>query len=131
VITHHAPSRHSLDSTFAGEPINGAYASDFEALVAELQPALWIHGHTHRCVFAITGNRPTSMIVCGERMNDFRRIRFSPSFRRLRPADQAAMHAQSVAWLREELGKDAAGIRPERPALAVLSSFVSLGRARP
>jgi predicted phosphohydrolase len=34
-------------------------------------------------------------------MNDYRVIRVSPAFRRLRAADSAAMHAQSVNWLRQ------------------------------
>lgn len=35
------------------------------------------------------------------------------SFRRLRPADQAAWHARTVAWLRSELGADS------RPTIVV------------
>ncbi len=36
-----------------------------------------------------------------ERMNDYRLIRHSPTFRRLRPADTVAMHRRSVAWLKD------------------------------
>jgi len=50
VVTHHGPSARSLDPAFAADPINGAFASDLEELIARRAPALWIHGHTHFCV---------------------------------------------------------------------------------
>ncbi len=50
VVTHHAPSVRSLKAEFSVDPVSGAYASDLEDLIAELQPLLWIHGHTHYCV---------------------------------------------------------------------------------
>jgi hypothetical protein len=50
VVTHHAPSVRSLDPEFSLDPVSGAYASDLEDFIAEAQPALWIHGHTHYCV---------------------------------------------------------------------------------
>lgn len=45
VVTHHAPSRRSLD-----RPIDesaGAFASDLEIDIRTWQPELWIHGHIH------------------------------------------------------------------------------------
>ncbi len=53
--------------------------------------------------FEIAGSRAVSMAACSEVMTDFRRIRVSPSFRRLRPADQAGWHQASVRWLMSEL----------------------------
>jgi hypothetical protein len=49
VVTHHAPSDRSLNPRYA-DPVASAYASRLDALVAESGAALWIHGHTHRCV---------------------------------------------------------------------------------
>jgi len=53
--------------------------------------------------FEIAGSSAASMAACSEVMTDFRRIRVSPSFRRLRPADQRGLHQASVRWLRSEL----------------------------
>jgi len=56
VVTHHAPSVRSLNPDFTFDPVNGAYASDLEDLIAQTRPALWIHGHTHYCVDYTIGN---------------------------------------------------------------------------
>lgn len=47
VITHHAPTPHSIHPRFAGSPLNGIFVSDAQALVAASGAQLWIHGHTH------------------------------------------------------------------------------------
>ena len=45
----------------------------------------------------------------GEVMNDYRRIRVSPSYRRLQPGDTAAHHRRSRAWLEARLAEPAPG----------------------
>ncbi|MFC3692184.1 metallophosphoesterase [Chenggangzhangella methanolivorans] len=50
VVTHHAPSPRSLRGGQVTGPLDAAYASDLEALIEELQPAAWVHGHVHRSV---------------------------------------------------------------------------------
>jgi len=47
MITHHAPSMHSLPDRRKEEPVSCAYASNLDDLIEEFQPALWIHGHIH------------------------------------------------------------------------------------
>ena len=47
VVTHHAPSPHSIHPRFAGSPINAAFVSDAQALVEGSGARLWVHGHTH------------------------------------------------------------------------------------
>jgi len=48
VITHHAPSRQGLNPHHVGDDLNGAYASDLDAWIAELDGVpVWVHGHTH------------------------------------------------------------------------------------
>ena len=47
VISHHAPSPRSVHPRFAGHPANPGFASDLEDLIEQLQPDLWLHGHTH------------------------------------------------------------------------------------
>ena len=55
VITHHAPSPVSVHCSYAGSPLNPAFVSDLDALIAHLRPALWIHGHVHYAVDATVG----------------------------------------------------------------------------
>ncbi|MGE5362106.1 MAG: metallophosphoesterase [Bacteroidales bacterium] len=52
--------------------------------------------------FQITGNRMVAMAASADAMTDFRRIRVSPSFRKLRPSDVASWHVRSVNWLRAQ-----------------------------
>ena len=48
VITHHAPSRQGINPAFAGNGLDGAYASDLDATIALLDNVpIWVHGHTH------------------------------------------------------------------------------------
>lgn len=47
VVTHHAPTAASLDPAFAGEPLNPAFGSRLDDLVARLGAELWVHGHVH------------------------------------------------------------------------------------
>lgn len=61
VVTHHAPSRHSLGPEFSLDPLSGGYASDLESLIATSGVPLWIHGHTHRCAdYFVGGTRVLS-----------------------------------------------------------------------
>lgn len=47
VITHFAPSRHSIHPRFAGSPVNACFVSDLEDRILRWQPEFWFHGHTH------------------------------------------------------------------------------------
>jgi hypothetical protein len=47
VVTHHAPSSRSIPSELRHDPLTPCYASDLEDLIADTQPALWVHGHVH------------------------------------------------------------------------------------
>lgn len=47
VVSHHAPAAASLDPAFAGKPLNPAFGSRLEGLVARLGAELWVHGHVH------------------------------------------------------------------------------------
>lgn len=49
VITHHLPSRQSIDPDYRSSEANPAYATDLEWLMYwSGAPKLWVHGHTHR-----------------------------------------------------------------------------------
>lgn len=41
-----SPAR-SISPIYAGEPLNAAFASNLDALVADTSAVLWVHGHTH------------------------------------------------------------------------------------
>ena len=45
VVTHHAPSARSVHPRFADHPVNPAYASRLEPLLARARA--WLHGHVH------------------------------------------------------------------------------------
>lgn len=48
VISHHAPSLKGLNPRHAGNGLDGAYASDLDALIEVLDIVpVWVHGHTH------------------------------------------------------------------------------------
>ena len=55
VITHHAPTPRSIATRFHGNPLNRAFASDLESVIARYEPALWIHGHMHNKVDVTLG----------------------------------------------------------------------------
>lgn len=47
VVTHHAPSIHSLPPDRRQDPVSCAYASHLDGLIQRTRPFLWIHGHIH------------------------------------------------------------------------------------
>ena len=47
VITHHLPSLRSCSRKFLASPLNIFYANHLDALIEEMKPLLWVHGHTH------------------------------------------------------------------------------------
>ncbi len=54
--------------------------------------------------FRLTGDVVLARAVAGQVMNDYRKIRITPEYRRLRPDDTAALHARSRRWLEGEAG---------------------------
>jgi len=58
VVTHHLPAPESIARRFVGSPLNGFFVCDMTTYVRKLQPALWIHGHTHvRCDYRLGATR--------------------------------------------------------------------------
>jgi hypothetical protein len=53
--------------------------------------------------FALTGDRARSIEVARSELNDYRRVRVAPRYRRLRPEDTWGWHDSSRAWLRSRL----------------------------
>ena len=64
VITHHAPSRQSIDPRFAESLLNACFVSDAAHLLDADRVSLWIHGHTHDSFdHRVNGTR----VVCNPR----------------------------------------------------------------
>ncbi len=64
VVTHHAPSLHSIHPRFAGSPFNAAFVSAAEWLLRGHRARLWIHGHTHDSYdYLVDGTR----VLCNPR----------------------------------------------------------------
>ncbi|HXJ21805.1 MAG TPA: metallophosphoesterase [Polyangia bacterium] len=47
VLTHHLPAPQSTPMRFARSIANAFFVCDMTSYIAERQPKLWIHGHTH------------------------------------------------------------------------------------
>lgn len=64
VITHHAPSRHSIHPRFAGSLLNACFVSDAAYLLRGDRVGLWIHGHVHDSMdHVVNGTR----VLCNPR----------------------------------------------------------------
>ena len=64
VVTHHAPSPHSVHPRFAESPVNVAFVSRLEHLLDGRRVALWVHGHTHDSFdYVVNGTR----VLCNPR----------------------------------------------------------------
>jgi Icc-related predicted phosphoesterase len=61
VVTHHAPHWNSVHPRFRTDPVTGAFVSNLEDLILEMQPALWVHGHVHNSSDYRVG---TTRILC-------------------------------------------------------------------
>ena len=56
--------------------------------------------------FGLLGAPGTAASAAMQRMNDYRRIRLSPSYQKLRSRDTSLIHHTSLKWLQEEIGRD-------------------------
>jgi Icc-related predicted phosphoesterase len=64
IVTHHAPSAHSVPPRYSGHPLAPAFASDLENLMDGRRVALWVHGHVHDPFdYELIGTR----VVCNPR----------------------------------------------------------------
>lgn len=77
ILTHHLPHPNCIDPKFHGSLLNAAFASDLSAFLADREPLLWLHGHTHSPVDISVG--PTR-IVCNPRGYPTRRGLENPNF---------------------------------------------------
>ncbi|HEV7586778.1 MAG TPA: metallophosphoesterase [Longimicrobium sp.] len=76
--------------------------------------------------FELFGERAASAAAAQGVMNDFRRIRVEPGYRRLSPNDVMAMHHRSLRWLGERLDTPFAG-----PTVIVTHAAPSLRSVNP
>lgn len=47
VVTHHSPSMRSCSSKYRYSHMNKFFHNKLDELIEDLQPKLWVHGHTH------------------------------------------------------------------------------------
>lgn len=64
IVTHHAPSLHSISDYYRDDPLCAAFASDMEDLIKEYNIDLWIHGHLHHPSDYAIGN---TRVICNPR----------------------------------------------------------------
>jgi len=61
VLTHHLPAPESIAPKFARSALNAFFLCDMTSYLRDLQPKLWIHGHTHNgCDYMIDRTRVVS-----------------------------------------------------------------------
>lgn len=63
-MTHHAPSTNSISPDFIGNPINGAFVSNYNDFIEKQGPNIWIHGHVHSYWDYMLGN---TRVLCNPR----------------------------------------------------------------
>lgn len=64
VITHHAPSIHSVPEQYKNDYLAAAFASNMEDFISDSQIDLWVHGHIHEPSDYKIGN---TRVVCNPR----------------------------------------------------------------
>jgi Icc-related predicted phosphoesterase len=61
VITHFLPSHRSVAQQYITSPFNRFFVCPMDDMIEEIQPRVWIHGHTHTCSFYNIGD---TRVVC-------------------------------------------------------------------
>ncbi len=64
VVTHHMPSQLSVHKKYAGDPCNRFFLCSVDDVILDLQPKLWVHGHTH---FSCDYHMGATRVVCNPR----------------------------------------------------------------
>ncbi len=73
VVSHHAPTRMSIDARYVGSDLNGAYVSDLSDFILDRpQIKFYVHGHVHT---KMEYNVGTCTVLCNPRgYNDYERV---------------------------------------------------------
>lgn len=66
VLSHHAPSEMSQHYKYSGMENNSTYFSDLNAMIVELEPDVWVHGHCHHSLDYVLGK---TAVFCNPRGN--------------------------------------------------------------
>ena len=64
IITHHAPSKHSVPKQYEDDILSAAYASHLDSFVADSCATVWVHGHLHTQQDYCIG---TTRVICNPR----------------------------------------------------------------
>ncbi|TQV76713.1 phosphoesterase [Aliikangiella marina] len=78
VVTHHAPSIHSVPGDCRGDFTTAAYTSALDDFIKTHSPKFWLHGHLHNTSDYFIGE---SRILCNPRgYPDEENVQFDPGF---------------------------------------------------
>jgi predicted phosphodiesterase len=104
VLGNHEFYRHSLPglTELLKNETDGSHICLLENSAVEIQGYTFL-GCTLWTDFQLTGTPVTAMQVAEKGMSDYHTIRFNPEHRLLGASDTVRLHAQSVAWLQEQL----------------------------
>jgi predicted phosphodiesterase len=114
VAGNHEPYGHALPSLI-GDLRRVAAEADAHASVLERDEVVIgdvrFLGCTLWSDFDVAGEpaRPLAMAICGEAVNDYRHIAWTPEARTLRPDDTLRLHRASRRWLQHRLDAGFAG----------------------
>ncbi|SOK58896.1 Ser/Thr protein phosphatase family protein [Yersinia phage fHe-Yen9-03] len=64
VMTHHAPSYQSVSAQYQDSSANAFYCSNMDYYIGDINPNIWIHGHTHTSHDYMIGD---TRIICNPR----------------------------------------------------------------
>jgi len=56
VVSHMLPTWNCVSHQFEADSYNCLYVADLQDLIAEKNPAIWLHGHSHEALDVIKGN---------------------------------------------------------------------------
>jgi predicted phosphodiesterase len=76
VVSHHLPSFRSVPAEYKGDEGNCYFVNDMEWFIAEVQPKLWIHGHTHTPADYKIGN---TRVVCNPLGYPGESVKYNPA----------------------------------------------------
>ena len=77
VVTHHCPDAGGVHERFEGNPLNGAFVSRLDDLVAASGATCWIHGHVHHGRDVIVG---ATRVICNPYGYPGENLAFDPAF---------------------------------------------------
>jgi predicted phosphodiesterase len=64
VVSHHLPSRRSVQARYTSAALSAAFGNDLEQLLSRKRVDLWVHGHTHA---SVSYSLEAAEVICNPR----------------------------------------------------------------